>query len=97
MARKLVGLSRRCPYCGREWSIRPGGSQAGRRAGGWAGFVQSSVDSHVSTCKVRTPRERRKALLRDLRRWEKNPPKTRITVDYNHPGLVAGFAESEDG
>lgn len=67
-----------CPHCGREWHTE------GKRTG----FVKAGMFQHVNSCERRTPAERRQVNARDLARWAKRPPESRITVDPAHPGLI---------
>jgi hypothetical protein len=66
-----------CPHCGRRWLAR----------GGWIGFMRLPVETHIFCCKDRTPAERRAVNERDAKRWEKRPPRAKISIDPFHPGL----------
>jgi hypothetical protein len=80
--------SRKCPHCGRTWYVAPDRTANVGGRGGWTGFLEAAIDNHVSTCESRTPAERRATNRRDEARWKRNPPRTSIWNNPNHPGLV---------
>lgn len=83
----MSNFYRRCPHCGRQWSVSGQASRNLDGKGGWTGFLDSPTERHINRCAKLTPAQRLAANRRDEKRWVKHPPRTRIWNNPDHPGL----------
>lgn len=84
-----------CPHCGRVWDAR--GMSRTAAGTGNTGFIKAAAAQHSANCKDRTPEERRAEARAAERRWSISPPtSSRITNNWDHPGMALSNNRTED-
>lgn len=75
-----------CKHCGTTWQYETSGWNM---QGGWSGFLQSTVNSHIAMCEYWSPEQRLSFIERNEKRLKKKPNlHTQVFFNRNHTGVA---------